>query len=53
MLDLMASVLPTLPMMPPMEGDITPNDEGLPWIEQGRTIVGAVITIGLILSCSR
>lgn len=30
--------------------DISPNDDGLPGIAQLRTIVGAVMTIGLILS---
>ncbi len=30
--------------------DITPNDTGLPGIGQLRTIVGAVMTIGLICS---
>ena len=50
MLDLMTSVLPTLQMMLPMEVDITPNDDGLPGIAQLRNIVGAVMTIGLILS---
>lgn len=30
--------------------DIDPNSSGLPGIEQLRTIVGAVMTIGLILS---
>lgn len=50
MLDLMTSVLPTLPMMLPMEVDITPNDDGLPGIAQLRNIVAAVMTIGLILS---
>ena len=30
--------------------DISPNSSGLPGIEQLRVIVGAVITIGLILS---
>lgn len=49
MLDLMTSVLPTLPILP-MEVDITPNDDGLPGIAQLRKIVGAVMTIGLILS---
>ena len=33
-----------------MDIDITPNDSGLPGIAQLRTIVGAVMTIGLILS---
>lgn len=30
--------------------EINPNDDGLPGIAQLRTIVGAVMTIGLILS---
>lgn len=30
--------------------DISPNSSGLPGIEQLRVIVGAVITVGLILS---
>ncbi len=30
--------------------DINPNSNGLPGIEQLRTIVGAVMTVGLILS---
>lgn len=30
--------------------DISPNDSGLPGIDQLRTIVGAVMTVGLILS---
>ena len=34
----------------PMNIDITPNDSGLPGIAQLRTIVGAVMTVGLILS---
>ena len=34
----------------PMDIDITPNDSGLPGIAQLRVIVGAVMTIGLILS---
>lgn len=46
MLDLMTSVLPKLPM----EVDITPNDDGPPGIAQLRNLVGAVMTIGLILS---
>jgi hypothetical protein len=32
--------------------DIDPNSSGLPGIEQLRTIVGAVMTVGLILSPS-
>ncbi len=34
----------------PMQIDISPNESGLPGISQLRTIVGAVMTIGLILS---
>ena len=34
----------------PMQIDINPNDSGLPGIGQLRTIVGAVMTVGLILS---
>lgn len=30
--------------------DITPNSDGLPGIAQLRTIVGAVMTVGLILA---
>ena len=46
----LASVLVQLPAMLPMDIDISPNDSGLPGISQLRTIVGAVMTIGLILS---
>ena len=49
MLDLLISILPTLPIMLPMGVYITPNDDGLPGISQLRTIVGAVMTIGLIV----
>ena len=43
--------LPTqLPALFPTNIDITPNDSGLPGIAQLRVIVGAVMTIGLILS---
>ncbi len=34
----------------PQDITITPNSNGLPGIEQLRTIVGAVMTVGLILS---
>lgn len=40
----------TLPAVLPANIDINPNDSGLPGISQLRTIVGAVMTIGLILS---
>ncbi len=50
----LASALQELPAhlstMLPMDIDITPNDSGLPGIAQLRTIVGAVMTVGLILS---
>ena len=39
-----------LPTLLPMDIDITPNDSGLPGIAQLRTIVGAVMTVGLTLS---
>lgn len=44
--DLFAAVTP--PPAPSIE--ISPNDNGLPGISSLRTIVGAVMTIGLILS---
>lgn len=50
MLDLLFSALPTLPMILPMRVDITRNDDGLPGISQLHTIVGTVMTIGLIVS---
>lgn len=34
----------------PMDIDITPNDDGLPGIAALKTIVGAVMTFGLILA---
>ncbi|MDR3359376.1 MAG: DUF6112 family protein [Bifidobacteriaceae bacterium] len=34
----------------PTDIDIDPNDSGLPGIAQLKTIVGAVMTVGLILS---
>ena len=34
----------------PVTVDITPNEDGLPGISQLETIVGAVMTIGLVLS---
>lgn len=37
-------------MLVPMNINITPNDSGLPGIAALRTIVGAVMTVGLILS---
>ena len=40
----------TLLTLLPAQVDITPNDSGLPGIAQLRTIVGAVMTIGLVLA---
>lgn len=45
-----AAAATTLPAVLPMDINIDPNDTGLPGIAQLRTIVGAVMTIGLILS---
>lgn len=43
--------VPTLStVMVPMNVDVTPNDDGLPGIAALRNIVGAVMTIALILS---
>ncbi|MGO2092483.1 MAG: DUF6112 family protein [Microbacterium gubbeenense] len=42
--------LTTLTAVLPANVDITPNDSGLPGIAALRTVVGAVMTIGLILS---
>lgn len=42
--------LTTLAAVLPADIDISPNDSGLPGIAALRTIVGAVMTIGLILS---
>jgi len=43
-------LITTIAAVLPMDIDITPNDSGLPGIAQLRTIVGAVMTVGLILS---
>ncbi|MBK0420254.1 MULTISPECIES: DUF6112 family protein [Microbacteriaceae] len=42
--------LTTLSAVMPANIDINPNDSGLPGISALRTVVGAVMTIGLILS---
>ena len=50
MFDLLTTtVLPAVGLVP-MDINIDPNTNGLPGINQLRTIVGAVMTIGLILS---
>ncbi|GAA1050950.1 DUF6112 family protein [Arthrobacter russicus] len=46
----LANRLATLPAALPADINITPNSDGLPGIEALRTIVGAVMTGGLILS---
>ena len=38
------------PMLIPLDITIDPNSDGLPGISQLRTIVGATMTIGLILA---
>ena len=51
MFDLATDFLTAVPAaLAPMNIDINPNDSGLPGIAQLRTIVGAVMTVGLILS---
>lgn len=50
-MSILFDLVPTLvPALLPMDITITPNDNGLPGIAALRTIVGAVMTIALILS---
>lgn len=49
-IDLITTPLLSLAALVPLEISITPNTSGLPGIAQLRTIVGAVMTVGLILS---
>lgn len=51
MFDLLTNVM-SAPLPVPMDINIDPNTNGLPGINQLRTIVGAVMTIGLILDDS-
>ena len=44
------TALQLAPLMVPMDITISPNDTGLPGISQLKTIVGAIMTVGLILS---
>ena len=46
----MFDLITALPVLMPMDINIDPNSDGLPGIAQLRTIVGAVMTVGLILS---
>ena len=48
--DLLTTTTSFLPLLVPMDITIDPNTNGLPGINQLCTIVGAVMTIGLILS---
>jgi hypothetical protein len=48
--DLIASSLAHAAGIVALDINITPNTDGLPGIAQLRTIVGAVMTVGLILS---
>ena len=50
MLELVTTSLLSVVGLVPMDITISPNSDGLPGIAQLRTIVGAVMTIGLILS---
>ncbi len=50
MIDLITTPLLSLVALVPLEISINPNTSGLPGIAQLRTIVGAVMTVGLILS---
>lgn len=47
---IIATVVPALINALPADINISPNDSGLPGIAALRTIVGAVMTVGLILS---
>ena len=49
-LTLVTETLAHLGSVLPAEIDINPHESGLPGIDQLRTIVGAIMTIGLILS---
>jgi hypothetical protein len=49
-LELVTTSLLSVVGLVPMDITISPNSDGLPGIAQLRTIVGAVMTIGLILS---
>jgi hypothetical protein len=49
----LTAIIETLTLLPavfPADIDIAPNDSGLPGISQLKTIVGAIMTVGLILS---
>ena len=43
----MFDLITALPVLMPMDINIDPNSDGLPGIAQLRTIVGAVMTVGL------
>jgi hypothetical protein len=45
-----ADIAAAISVLVPADVDTTPNDSGLPGISQLKTIVGAIMTIGLILS---
>lgn len=49
-LTFLTETTPILSTLLPMQIDIDPNSSGLPGINQLRTMVGAVMTVGLILS---
>ena len=50
---MLTTILETISVLPavfPADITIDPNDSGLPGISQLKTIVGAIMTVGLILS---
>lgn len=50
-MSVLLELVPTLSsVVVPMNVDVTPNDDGLPGIAALRNIVGAVMTVALILS---
>ena len=50
-MSVLLELAPTLStVLVPMNIDVTPNDDGLPGIAALRSIVGAVMTVALILS---
>ena len=52
MFDLLANVMSAPPLLVPMDINVDPNTNGLPGINQLRTIVGAVMTTSASSSAS-
>lgn len=49
-MSVLLDLVPTVTAIVPVDVNITPNDTGLPGIAALRTIVGAVMTVALILA---